>query len=231
MAKPRILVIEDESDILQLIEYNLLKEGYRVLTAETGEEGVELARSEVPDLILLDIMLPGVDGMDVCKMLRNSPRTKNVLILMLTARSEDIDVVTGLELGADDYITKPFSPRVLMARIKAALRRRDQGRETDDAVPIRIGPLAMDPVRFSVGLNGNPLSLTATEFRTLYFLCRSPGRVYSRKQIVDHTQGEDYAVTERAVDVQIVGIRKKLGTSSTLIETVRGVGYRCKDLR
>ena len=230
MPKERILIIEDEPDILQLLEYNLQKEGYRTLSATTGEEGLHLARAERPEVILLDLMLPGVDGMDVCKALRADPKTRESIVIMVTARNEEADIVTGLELGADDYIAKPFSPRVLLARVKVALRKRRVGGSEDSRTPaVQIGPLHMDPERFQAAIDEKSIYLTATEFRTLYFLCRSPGRVYSRQQIVDGTQGEDYAVTERAVDVQIVGIRKKLGEASDLIETVRGVGYRCRE--
>lgn len=228
MANERILIIEDEPDILQLIDYNLLKEGYRTLTAESGEEGIKILRAELPDLVLLDLMLPGIDGVDVCKAIRVDPKTHHIQVIMVTAKNAEADIVTGLEVGADDYLAKPFSPRVLLARVKAALRKR-KSETSGDAKPIRVGTLFMDPERFQVELDGESVSLTATEFRTLYFLCSSPGRVYSRQQIVDSTQGTDYAVTERSVDVQIVGIRKKLGESADLIETVRGVGYRCRE--
>lgn len=229
MPRDRILIIEDEPDILQLLEYNLQKEGYKTLTATTGEEGLQVTRAELPDLVLLDLMLPGVDGLDVCRQIKADTKTEHVSVIMVTARNEEADIVTGLELGADDYLAKPFSPRVLLARVKACLRKRNRD-DKDDAPSVRCGELTMDPKRFQATVSGADVQFTATEFRTLYFLCRSPGRVYSRKQIVDGTQGEDYAVTERAVDVQIVGIRKKLGEAAHLIETVRGVGYRCRDI-
>jgi len=230
MPSDRILIIEDEPDILQLLEYNLKKEGYKTLTATTGEEGLAIARAELPDLIVLDLMLPGVDGLDVCRSLKAESKTADISIVMVTARNEEADIVTGLELGADDYLAKPFSPRVLLARIKAALRKTKRTDAPKENPAIRIGDLTMDPARFEASVAGTPVRFTATEFRTLYFLCRAPGRVYSRKQIVDGTQGEDYAVTERAVDVQIVGIRKKLGDAAEVVETVRGVGYRCREM-
>jgi len=229
MPNDRILIIEDEPDILQLVEYNLKKEGYKTLTATTGEEGLAIARAELPDLIVLDLMLPGVDGLDVCRKLKAETKTSAISIVMVTARNEEADIVTGLELGADDYLAKPFSPRVLLARIKAALRKTKRSEGSKEKHAIRIGRLTMDPNRFEAIVDGEPVQFTATEFHTLYFLCRAPGQVFSRKQIVDGTQGEDYAVTERAVDVQIVGIRKKLGDASNLVETVRGVGYRCRE--
>lgn len=230
MPSDRILIIEDEPDILQLLEYNLKKEGYKTLTATTGEQGLAIARAELPDLIVLDLMLPGIDGLDVCRKLKSENKTSAIAIVMVTARNEEADIVTGLELGADDYLAKPFSPRVLLARIKAALRKNKRSDTNQESPAVRIGALIMDPSRFEAAVAGSAVVFTATEFRTLYFLCRSPGRVFSRKQIVDGTQGEDYAVTERAVDVQIVGIRKKLGDASAIVETVRGVGYRCREM-
>ena len=229
MAKERILIVEDDPDILQLLEYNLQKEGYRTLSSTSGEAALRLARAELPDLVILDLMLPGVDGLDVCRALRADARTRHIRVIMVTAKNEEADIVSGLEVGADDYIAKPFSPRVFLARVKAALRKSRSEGDSDNK-PIRVGELHMDPDRFESTLGGEPLSFTATEFRTLYFLCRSPGRVYSRQQIVDETQGTDYAVTERSIDVQIVGIRRKLGHAADLIETVRGVGYRCREV-
>ena len=230
MPRERILIVEDDEDILELLEYNLGKEGYRTQSAMTGEEGLELLRNEGCDVVLLDLMLPGVDGLDVCKMIRGDRKLADTIIIMLTARNEEADVVTGLELGADDYLAKPFSPRVLLARIKATLRRRNrQHADADEQPPVQVGELYMDPKRFEARINGKSITFTPTEFNALYFLCRSPGRVFTRKQIVDGTQGEDYAVTERSVDVQVVGIRKKLGEHGDLVETVRGVGYRCRE--
>ncbi|HEV3004441.1 MAG TPA: response regulator [Pirellulales bacterium] len=228
MAKERILAVDDEEDLLELVRYNLSKEGYRVTCASSGEQAVREARGNPPDLILLDLLLPSVDGLEVCKLLKNDARTKHVPIIMLTAKSEEADVVTGLELGADDYITKPFSPRVLVARIKAVLRGRAQLPAGKD-VTVKIHELVIHPGRHEVLASGSPLTLTLTEFRLLHFLAQRPGWAFSRNQIVDAVKGDDYPVTERSVDVQVAGLRKKLGAYGDYIETVRGVGYRFKE--
>jgi two-component system, OmpR family, alkaline phosphatase synthesis response regulator PhoP len=228
MAREKILVVDDEEDILELIRYNLAKEGYQVSTATSGEEALTKARQEMPDLILLDLMLPGLDGLDVCQELKRQPNTRQISIVMVTARTEDVDVVTGLEMGSDDYITKPFSPRVVLARIKAVLRRKKL-EETEEASVINIHELTIDPARHGVLVEGNHVLLTATEFRILYLLARHPGWVYSRDQILNAVKGGDYPVTDRSVDVQIVGLRKKLGEAGGYIETVRGVGYRFRE--
>ena len=228
MASHRILVVDDEEDLLELIRYNLTKEGYRVDCCASGEAAINEARAIVPDLIVLDLLLPNVDGLDVCKHLKSDPKTQHVPIVMLTAKSEEADVVTGLELGADDYITKPFSPRVLLARIRSVLRRRAKA-GAEDPGAIRIHDVVIHPGRHEVLVGGKPLDLTFTEFRLLHFLARKPGWAFSRNQIVDAVKGEDYPVTERSVDVQVVGLRKKLGALGNYIETVRGVGYRFKE--
>ena len=228
MSKAKLLVVDDEEDILQLVRYNLTKEGYDIICVTTGEEATRRAKVDQPDLILLDLMLPGVDGFEVCRQLKRDESTAAIPIVMLTAKGEDTDIVTGLELGADDYITKPFSPKVLLARIRAVLRRRSQ-HAIDDTEPLAIGPLSIDPIRHEVRLGGEPLVLTATEFALLHFLARHPGWVFSRNQIISGVKGDDYAVTERSVDVQITGLRKKMGEAGKMIETVRGVGYRFKD--
>lgn len=228
MAGAHVVVVEDDLDIQQLVEYNLLKAGYAVSCATSGEEGLELARTEQPDLLLLDLMLPGIDGMEVCRTLRSEPATADLPIIMVTAKGEEADVVTGLELGADDYVTKPFSPRVLLARIQAVLRRHEQERPAADDI-IRVANLTIDPRRHEVLVSGVAVTLTYTEFRLLQYLAGHPGWVFTRYQIVNAIRGEDYAVTDRAVDVQIVGLRRKLGESGHLIETVRGVGYRFKE--
>jgi two-component system phosphate regulon response regulator PhoB len=228
MAKENILVVDDEEDILELIQYNLTREGYLVTGAESGEEALEKARSKSFDLIVLDLMLPGIDGLEVAKSLKSEEKTKQIPIVMLTAKGEEADIVTGLELGADDYITKPFSPRILVARIRAALRRKTS--ETDDETRvIAIHGLEIHPRRRSVTAGGKPIDLTYTEFQVLYILARRPGWVYTRSQIVDNVRGSDYPVTDRSVDVQIVGLRKKLGGYGKHIETVRGVGYRFRE--
>ncbi len=230
MAREHILVIEDEGDILELIRYNLAKEGYRVTGAASGEEGLEAAGAGDLDLAVLDLMLPGIDGLEVCKTLREDPRTRGLPIIMLTAKGEESDVVTGLELGADDYITKPFSPKVLVARVRSVLRRRTREPEpVEDATTLRVHDLVIHPGRHEVLVAGRPVELTLTEFRLLHYLARRPGWVFTRNQIVQAVRGDDYPVTERSVDVQIFGLRKKLGEAGGCIETVRGVGYRFKE--
>ena len=228
MATHRILVVEDEADILQLVTYNLTSEGFEVVGAASGEEGLEEARKGTYDLLLLDLMLPGINGLDVCRTLRREEATARLPIVMLTARGEDIDIVTGLELGADDYVTKPFSPRVLTARIRAVLRRDKVPVEPADQ-PFTIHEITIDPRRFHVEADGQTIDLTATEFGVLHFLARRPGWVFTRTQIIEAVKGDDYPVTDRSVDVQIVGLRRKLGTAGDNIETVRGIGYRFKE--
>jgi two-component system, OmpR family, alkaline phosphatase synthesis response regulator PhoP len=228
MAKKMILVIEDEHDIQELVKYNLVKEGYPVSLADTGEQGIKLARAESPGLILLDLMLPGMDGLEVCKALKGDSKTSHIPIVMLTAKGEEADIVAGLELGADDYITKPFSPRVLIARIRALLRR-EAKESVDDDAPIKVHGLDINPGRHEVVVNGSVVDLTYTQFRILLLLARRPGWVFTRDQIVNWSRGEDTIVTDRAVDVQIVGLRKKLGDWGRHIETVRGVGYRLQE--
>lgn len=228
MANETILVVDDEKDIIELISYNLKKSGYRVLTALSGEEAITRTRSEIPDLIVLDLMLPGVDGLDVCRILKHDPETTHIPVIMVTAKGEETDVVSGLELGADDYICKPFSPKVLMARIRACLRKR-VATDVDDADLIRRNELLIDTTRREVRINNQPLDLTYTEFQTLQFLARRPGWVFTRNQIIDAVRGDPYPVTERSVDVQVVGLRKKLGEYGKYIDTVRGVGYRFKE--
>ncbi len=224
----RILVVEDEEDILELVRYNLEKEGLTTLSAATGEEGLEKAFAEVPDLVLLDLMLPGLDGFEVCKRLKGDKTTENIPIIMLTAKGEDVDVVCGLELGADDYITKPMHPRVLIARIRAVLRRSKRS-EANDPELIKHLDLTIHPARHEVKIDETPIDLSATEFSILLFLAKHPGWVFTRNQIISAVKGDDYPVTDRSVDVQIVGLRKKLGDMGSYIETVRGVGYRFKE--
>jgi two-component system phosphate regulon response regulator PhoB len=228
MATERILVVDDEEDLLELIRYNLGKEGYQVRCVSTGEGAIREARALPPDLILLDLLLPSVDGLSVCKTLKSDPATQHVPIVMVTAKTEEADIVTGLELGADDYITKPFSPRVLLARIRAVLRRK-LAQSLDDPATIKVHELVIHPGRHEVLLRGRQIELTFTEFRLLQFLARKPGWAFSRGQIVDAVKGEDYPVTERSVDVQVAGLRKKLGDLGSYIETVRGVGYRFRE--
>ena len=228
MAKAKILVIDDEEDIRELVGLNLRREGYEVVSCETGEEGLDLARSRKPDLILLDLMLPGIDGLEVCRKLKTDPLVASIPVVMLTAKSEEIDVVTGLELGADDYVTKPFSGKVLIARVRALLRRLDEPEPSDSEI-LSIHEMTVNPARREVLVAGVDVRLTFTEFNILYLLAKRPGVVFSRYKIVDALHGSDYLVTDRAIDVQIVSLRKKLGECGHYIETVRGVGYRFKD--
>jgi two-component system alkaline phosphatase synthesis response regulator PhoP len=228
MAKEHILVVDDEEDILELVRYNLVKEGYRVTTVASGEEALKSARSAQSDVILLDLMLPGVDGLEVCRLLKHDPKTQHIPIIMLSAKGEEADIVTGLELGAADYISKPFSPRVLVARLRAVLRRRVTETVSESA-PLTIHELVIHPGRHEVLVRNQPADLTVTEFRLLHMLARRPGWVFTRTQIVNGVHGDDYPVSDRSVDVQVVGLRKKLGVSGDYIETVRGVGYRFKE--
>jgi two-component system, OmpR family, alkaline phosphatase synthesis response regulator PhoP len=228
MAKARVIVVDDEESILELVEYNLKKSGYAVTCIAMGEDAIKAARADKPDIIVLDLMLPGLDGLEVTKILKSDSETKDIPIVMLTARGEEADIVTGLELGADDYITKPFSPRVLLARVKAVLRRRS-GETVSETDVLKIRDIVIHPGRFEVSVKGKPVELTLTEFRILHLLSRRPGWVFTRYQIIDAVQGEDVAVTDRSVDVHIVSLRRKLGDSGKHVETVRGVGYRFKD--
>lgn len=227
MAKERILVIEDEDDLLRLVSFNLTREGYQVTCAPSGEEGMRLARLEQPQLVLLDLMLPGIDGFGVCRILKQEEKTRHIPIVMLTAKGEEPDIVTGLELGAEDYITKPFKPKVLIARIRALFRRLEA--HHDDAVPLVYRNLLIHPGRLEVLHDGQRIDLTVSEFKILALMAQRPGWVFTRGQIVDALHGDDYAVTERTVDVHIVSLRKKLGDAGQGIETIRGVGYRMKD--
>ena len=228
MPNESILAVDDEEDILELLRYNLAKEGYRVTCVASGEEAVKAGKSILPDLILLDLLLPGIDGLEVCRLLKGEARTRNIPIIMLTAKGEEADIVTGLELGADDYLTKPFSPRVLLARIRAALRRRATAPPGETAL-LKVHQLVIDPGRHEVMLEDRPLDLTVTEFRLLHLLARRPGWVFTRSQIVNGVHGDDYPVSDRSVDGQVVSLRKKLGPYGKYLETVRGVGYRFKE--
>ena len=228
MARTRILVVDDEPDILELVQYNLSKDNYDVVGVESGEEALAQVRATLPDLIVLDLMLPGVDGFEVCRTLKRDTRTAVIPIVMLTARGEEADMVVGLELGADDYLTKPFSPRVLLARIRAVLRRHHGEPVAADAVITHHG-LVLHPGRHEVLVQGQPVLLTPTEFHVLHLLARRPGWVFTRNQIIAAAQGEDVSVTERAVDVHIVSLRRKLGSVGDAIETIRGVGYRLQE--
>lgn len=228
MSTINILVVEDEEAIQELITYHLKKESFKVTCVATGEDAVIKIRNEEFNLVLLDLMLPGMDGLEVCRAVRKHPSGENVPIMMVTAKGEESDVVTGLELGADDYMVKPFSPRVLVARVKTLLRRRRKT-DTETGAPVEIHGIAIHPGRHEVTVGGKKTDLTNMEFRVLYFLAGQPGWVLSRYQIVEGVRGENYPVTDRSVDVIITGLRKKLGKSGEFIETVRGVGYRFKE--
>ena len=228
MSGEKIIVVDDEENIRELVKYNLDREGYRVTTVGSGEDALQQARSQVPDLIILDLMLPGIDGLDVCREIKTDPKTAHIAIVMLTVKGEESDIVIGLELGADDYITKPFSPKVLLARIKAVLRRR-QREPIGETDVLTFGDLVIHPGRYEVLVQGKSVKLTSTEFRILHLMARQPGWVFTRYQIVDAARGDNIAVTDRSVDFHITSLRRKLGPCSDYIETVWGVGYRFKE--
>ena len=232
MANEHVLVVDDEPDILELLHYNLEKEGFAVTCVASGEDALAAARTKLPDLVILDLMLPGVDGLEVCRRLKGEAATRQVPIVMLTAKGAEADIVAGLELGAADYVTKPFSPRVLTARVKAVLRRDLEA--ADGETVVRVAGLTIHPGKHQVEVGEAHVELTAAEFRILHFLARRPGWVFTRQQLVDAAQGDDAYVadryvTDRSVDVHIVSLRRKLGAAGAAIETVRGVGYRLKE--
>jgi two-component system alkaline phosphatase synthesis response regulator PhoP len=222
-----ILVIDDEPELVKLLDYNLLKAGYLVLTAKEGEGGLAAARKHAPDAIILDVMMPGLDGWEVCKRLRQDPATSAIPLLMLTAKAEEGDRVLGLELGADDYVTKPFGVRELIARVKALLRRSEVASSTPEL--LKAGKIMIDSSRRTVTVAGKPVALTATEFNLLKSLAEKEGRVISREDLLSLARGDEVAVMDRTVDVHVAALRKKLGKHGNVIETVRGVGYRLKD--
>jgi len=225
----KIVVIEDETDILEVIAYNLKREGYDVITSTSGEDGLEKIERTKPNLVVLDLMLPEVDGIELCKKLKADPITQSIPVIMVTAKGEESDVVLGLGVGADDYITKPFSPRELTARVKAVLRRSKSKGESDRRERVAFEGVVIDPQRHEVRVDGESVSLTATEFRLLHFLALHPGRVFTRDHLLNRVIGDDAIVIDRNIDVHVRAIRKKLGTRRELIETIRGVGYRFKD--
>lgn len=229
MRKTTLLVIEDDPDIVELLRYNLEREGFRVLIATDGEHGLADAARHQPDLLLLDLMLPGLDGLEVCRRLRAQEGTRGIPVLVLTAKSEEADVVIGLEMGADDYLTKPFSPRELIARVRALLRRAQRTDDESAKTRIELHGLVLDVTRHEVLYQGEVVPLTRAEFRLLWTLAQRPGRVYSRNQLVDEITAGEALIVDRNVDVHISAIRKKLGDAGKLIATVRGVGYKCAD--
>ena len=221
-----ILTVEDEPDIRELISFNLKKNGFSTISAENGELATSIAREQLPDLILLDLMLPGINGLDVCRILKSDPTTKNIPIIMLTALGQEENIIEGLDTGADDYITKPFSLQVLNARIKSVLRRYETKNDYENDKTIIINGIHINPRKRTVSINDRKLTLTFTEFQILYLLASHPGWVFTRYQIINKIRGENHPVTDRTVDFQIVGLRKKMGDKGKIIETIRGVGYR-----
>ena len=228
----KILIVDDEKDIVDLVAYNLEKEGYEILKALDGERALQLVRTKTPDLVVLDLMLPGIQGLEVCKRIRKVPETAAIPIIMLTAKGEEIDKVLGLEVGADDYITKPFSVKELLARVKAVLRRSEARRAADQEEVFESGGLRIDFKSYEVTVDGRKISLSPTEFRLLKFLSRNPGRVYSREQILDRVWGDDAFVEPRTVDVHVRRLRAQIEkdlNSPNYIVTVRGAGYKFVD--
>ena len=223
----KILIIEDDKDIRDLISFNLSKNGYKTILSKDGEKGIEKAKNEKPDLVLLDLMLPGIHGLDVCKILKTDSSLNKLSIIMLTALGQEEDIIKGLEAGADDYITKPFSFKILFARIKSVLRRK-KTKESSNKGPVNLYGVKIDPQTRQVIINENELKLTFTEFQILYLLASHPGWVFTRYQIIDKIRSDNNSVTDRSVDFQIVGLRKKMNNLGKLIETIRGVGYRFK---
>lgn len=232
MRQKSVLVVEDDEDILQLLSYTLTKAGFRLIFAHSGEEALEKLGEERADLVILDLMLPGITGLDVCKAMRRAEALKDIPVVMLTAKSEEQDIIAGLDIGADDYVTKPFSPKVLLARVMAIIRRKtplENEAAEEQLAPIRVGELYLDPARYVITVAGQPIALTLTEFNILMLLARRPGWVFTRHQIIDDVRGYEYNISLRTVDVHVAGLRKKLGPAGKRIEAVRGLGYRFRD--
>jgi DNA-binding response OmpR family regulator len=225
----KIVIVEDEPDILEVLSYNLKREGYKVQSASDGVNALALVRRELPDLVLLDLMLPGMDGIELCGTLKKDPQTQHCLIIMVTAKGEESDIVLGLGVGADDYIAKPFSPRELVARVKAVLRRGLLVERGEQDEVIKLGELSIDTSKYKVQVGEREVKLTASEFKLLHFLASYPGRVFTREQLLSKALGDDVVIVDRNIDVHIRGIRKKLELEPPLIETIRGVGYRMTD--
>lgn len=225
MAKDSVLIVEDDPDIVELLQYTLEREGYPVMVAQNGEKGLAEARRRKPGLIVLDLMLPGLDGLEICKALKAEDATKGIPIVMLTAKGEESDIVLGLEFGADDYVKKPFSPRELVARIRTVLRR---GRPVAESkTRIEVGPVVLDRERHEVTLDGADVPFTRSEFRLLWTLAKHPGRVYTREELVEKLTDGEVVILDRNIDVHVSSIRKKLGEHQSVVGTVRGVGYKC----
>ncbi|VAX42329.1 Phosphate regulon transcriptional regulatory protein PhoB (SphR) [hydrothermal vent metagenome] len=229
MKQNKIVVVEDETDIRELIEHNLQREGFLVETASTGEDALKIVRATLPHLVLLDLMIPGIDGIEVCRTLKGDSSTLHIPIIMVTAKGEESDIVLGLGIGADDYMTKPFSPKEMLARIKAVLRRGEYQNEKKNQERLVVKDVVIDTSRHEVLVAGVPVVFTATEFNLLYYMASRPGRVFTRSHLLSSVIGEDVFIVERNIDVHIRSLRKKLGNSREMIETVRGVGYRFRD--
>ncbi len=229
MKREKILVVEDENDILEVIQYNLAREGYKVTCTRDGDQGLTRIKRDAPDLVILDLMLPGLDGIEVCRRIKQDPITNGIPVIMVTAKSEESDVILGLGVGADDYLTKPFSPKELVARVKTVLRRGPLKEERAVGERVVRGELVIDVGRHEVLLDGQPVVLTPTELRLLHFLASHPGRVFNRSHLLSRVIGEDAIVTDRNIDVHVRAVRSKLGERREFIETVRGVGYRFRD--
>ena len=228
MNRRKIVVIEDEPDIVEVISYNLKREGYNVLAVDRGDESINLIRNQSPSLIILDLMLPGMDGLSVCRQLKSDPIVNDIPVIIISAKGEESDIVVGLELGADDYLTKPFSPRELLARVKAVLRR-GQVKESQSKERIVLQNLTIDVARHEVRVDDEMVSLTATEFKILHQLAAHPGRAFTREQLLNRVLGMGVVVVDRNIDVHIRSVRKKLGDAAQLIQTIRSVGYRILD--
>lgn len=228
MNRKKIVVIEDEPDIVEVVSYNLKREGYNVLSVERGDEGLNLVRNQSPNLVILDLMLPGMDGLSICQQMKSDPLVRDIPVIIISGKDEESDVVIGLELGADDYLTKPFRGRELVARVKAVLRRgptqEDQTRER-----IVVNNLLIDVARHEVRVGDELIDLTATEFKILYQLASQPGRAFTREQLLNRVVGLGVVVVDRNIDVHILAVRKKLGDAAKMIQTIRGVGYRLVD--
>jgi len=231
MSNKKIIVVEDEPDILEVLSYNLQREGFDVMTALEGTSGLALVDKHIPELVLLDLMLPGIDGLEICRQIKGNKRLAHIPVIMVTAKGAESDVVLGLGIGADDYIVKPFSPRELIARVKAVLRRSQVDGLLDEDSIVKVDNLLIDPAKFSVTYQGIAIRLTATEFRLLHYLASRPGRVFSRENLLDQAVGRNVVVVDRNIDVHIRGIRKKIDYDTQLIETIRGIGYRFIEVR
>ncbi len=231
MAKKRILIVEDDRDISELINYHLSREGYEVFSLFDGAQVIDIAQSHKPDLVILDLMLPEVDGLEICRLMKANESIAKIPILMLSAKGEESDTIVGLQMGADDYMTKPFSPKILLARVKAILRRQQDTSIAADGTSLRhFADLTIDLLKHKVTVKSVVISLTSIEFDILEFLSRNPGRVFDREQILNGVWKDGKFIIDRAVDVHIRGLRKKLGKADYLVETVRGVGYRFKEI-